>query len=187
MTRELRGWLLRLSVATGLDLLAVFALVFGRSTGPSWVAAAVLHLLAVAAVGLASRASRSQRALVAALTGTLPVLGAIVALIALATRRRGGVGEVPAREAPEPRDVSLTSIHRITDGLSVWESLMSGSAAERSATVAMLARRRDRISIALLRRAVAMGQSEVAAEAAMALEDVDTGTLTGLRRDTGVR
>lgn len=187
MTPDSRAWFSRLSAATGLDALAVAALVFGHSAGWSWGAAAVLHLIAVAVVGAASHTSRSQRALVAALTLSLPVLGAIVALIALATKRRGGVGEVPAREAPEPRDVSLTSIHRITDGLSAWESLMSGSPAERSATMAMLARRGDGAAIALLRRAVAMGPSEVAAEAAMALEDVDTGSATALGRDAGAR
>jgi hypothetical protein len=187
MSQEARAWLLRLAAAMALDSIAVAALVLGRATAAPWVAAGVLHLLAVAVVGLGARASRSQRTLVAALTFTLPVLGSVVALIALATPRRGEVGQVPAREAPEPRAVSLTSIHRITDGLSAWESLMSGSPAERSATVAMLARRRDRASIALLRRAVAMGDAEAAVEAAMALEELEIESATDHGRGARAR
>jgi hypothetical protein len=166
-----------LSVATALDLAAAGALVFGGGGGgpARWIFALGLHLLAVTAASLASRTSRSQRFLTAALTFTLPVLGAPIALLTLGIRGRGEVGEVPAREAADPWPMTVTAVRRITDGLSVWESLMSGTPAERAATVAMLARRGDRASIALLRRAVAVGSADVAVEAAMALEELHTG------------
>ena len=174
MSRDAKAGLLPLSIATALDLASVEAVVFGDGTWAWWIAAAALHLLAIVAASFASRASRSQRALAAAFTLALPVLGPMIATIAVVTHRRGEVGAEPAREAPEPWPVSLTDIRRITNGLSVWESLMSGTPAERSATVAMLARRADPASIALLQRAVAVGSPDVAVDAAMALEDLRT-------------
>jgi hypothetical protein len=172
MSRDAKAGLLPLSMAITLDLVCVMVLAFGGGPTAVWIAVGMLHLLAVAAAGLASLTSRSQRALAASLTLTLPVLGAVVAMVTLGTTRRGEVGEVPAREPPDPWTVTVTSVRRITDGLSVWESLMSGSPAERSATVAMLARRADPASIALLRRAVTVGSADVAVDAAMALEDL---------------
>jgi hypothetical protein len=159
-------------VATALDLAGVVTLVVAGGTTTSWIVVSAWHVFAVLAAGLASRNSRSQRALAASLVLALPVLGAVLAIVTLGTTRRGEVGEVPAREAPDPWTVTVTAVNRITDGLSVWEALMSGSAAERSATVAMLARRADPASIALLRRAVAVGSADVAVDAAMALEDL---------------
>jgi len=172
MTTKSRAWVVPLGLATGLDALALAALVLGRGAALSCFAAAALHLLAFGAAGLPSRAGRSQRALMAALTLTLPVLGAPVAMIVLATRGRGEVGQVPAREAPEPRALTVADVRRLTDGLSASESLMSGNADERSATVGMLARHPDAAAITLLRRAVAAGGADLAVEAALALEDL---------------
>ena len=133
-----RASLLPLLLAICLDGLALVVLVLGRGAASSWIAPAALHLLAVAAAGLGTQASRSQRALMAALTLTLPVVGGPVALVALCTRRRGEVGEVPAREAPETRPLTVADVRRLVDGLSASESLMSGSLDEKTATVAML-------------------------------------------------
>jgi hypothetical protein len=172
MSREAKAGLFPLSLAITLDLAALGVLVLGGAAVTPWIVAVAWHLLAAAAAGFASRISRSQRMLMASLTLTLPVLGAVVAMVMLGTPRRGGIGEVPAREAPEPWPITVTAVRRITDGLSVWESLMSGTAAERSATVAMLVRRGDPASIAFLRRAVAVGSADVAVDAAMALEEL---------------
>jgi hypothetical protein len=172
MTTAPRVWLLPLVLAAGLDALALAALVVSRGAAWSCFAAAALHLLAFGAAGVPSRASRTERTLMAALTLTLPVLGAPVAMVVLATRRRGEVGRVPAREAPEPRALTVADVRRLTDELSASESLMSGSPDERSATVGMLTRHPDAASIALLRRAVAAGDADVAVEAALALEDL---------------
>ena len=167
-----RASLLPLVLATCLDGLALVALVLGRGGASAWIAPAALHLLAVAAAGLGTQASRSQRALMAALSLTLPVLGGPVAMVALCTRRRGEVGEVPAREAPDARPLTVADVHRLVDGLSASESLMSGSPDEKTATVAMLTRHPDAEAIALLRRAVASGDADLAVEAALALEDL---------------
>jgi hypothetical protein len=167
-----RVWAFPLVLATGLDALALAVLVSGAGSASSRLAAAALHLLAVAAAGLSTQASRSQRMLMAALTLTLPVVGALVAWVALATRRRGEIGQVPAREAPEPRSLTVADVRRLTDGLSASESLMSGSPDERSATVSMLTRHPDAAAIALLRRAVAAGDADLSVEAALALEDL---------------
>ena len=109
--------LLPLLLATCLDGLALALAVSGRGAASSWIAPAALHLLAFAAAGLATRTSRSQRALTAALTLTLPLLGAPVAMVALRTRRRGEVGEIPAREAPERRSLTLADVRRLTEKL----------------------------------------------------------------------
>jgi len=164
--------LLPLLLATCLDGLALAVAVSGRGAASAWIAPAALHLLAFAAAGLATRAGRSQRALVAALTLTLPLLGAPVAMVALRTRRRGEVGEIPAREAVDRRSLTVADVRRLTDGLSASESLMSGSPDEKTATVGMLTRHPDAGSIALLRRAVATGDADLAVEAALALEDL---------------
>lgn len=172
MSRDAKAGLVSLLVATALDLVGVATLAAGgRATAP-WVAAGALHVFAIFVACFASRTSRSQRALAASLVLALPVLGAVLAVVTLGTTRRGQIGEVPAREAPDPWTVTVTAVNRITDGLSVWESLMSGSPAERSATVSMLARRGDPASIALLQRAVVLGSPDVAVDAAMALEDL---------------
>jgi hypothetical protein len=161
---------LPLALAGGVEALALVALVLGRGAPASFYLGAALHLLAVAAAGFPAGASRSQRALMAALTLTLPLLGALVALVAFSTRRRGEVGQVPAREAQAIRALTVADVRRMTDGLSASESLMSGSPDERSATVGMLTRHPDGTSVALLRRAVAAGDVDVAVEAALALE-----------------
>jgi len=167
-----RASLFPLLLATCLDGLALAVLLSGHGAASSSIAPAALHLLALAAAGLGTEASRSQRALMAALTLTLPLLGALVAMVALRTRRRGEVGEIPAREAPQKRSLTVADVRRLTDGLSASESLMSGSADEKTATVGMLTRHPDAESIALLRRAVATGGADLAVEAALALEDL---------------
>lgn len=166
------AWVLPLSLATGLDALALAALVLSWGGGWCYLVASALHLLAFGAAGSPCRASRSQRGLMAALTLTLPVLGAPVAMAALATRRRGEAGQVPAREAPESRALTAADVRRLTNELSASESLMSGNLDERSATIGLLTRRPNAASIALLRRAVAWGDSDLAVEAALALEDL---------------
>jgi hypothetical protein len=169
---ESRVWVLPLVLATGLDALALAVVVLGAGAAASRLAALTLHLLAFGAAGFPSRVGRSQRTLMAALTLTLPVLGALVALVAFATRGRGEIGQVPAREAPEPRTLTVADVRRLTDALSASESLMCGTLDERSATVGMLVRHPDAAAIALLRRAVAAGDADVAVEAALALEDL---------------
>jgi hypothetical protein len=165
-------WALPLLLATGLDALAFAVLMLGAGATSSRLAAIALHLLAFGVAGLPTGVSPSQRLLMAALTLALPVLGAPVALLALATRGRGEIGQVPAREAPVPRSLTVADVRRLTDGLSASESLMSGSLDERSATVGMLTRHPDAAAIALLRRAVAAGDADLAVEAALALEDL---------------
>jgi len=165
-------WRLPLALATGLDVLAVGTLVLGGVAPWSCLVAAALHLLACGAAGFPTRHGRSERALMAALTFTLPVLGAPIAMIALGTRRRGEVGQVPAREAPEAPSLTVADVRRLKEGLSAGESLMSGSPDERSATVGMLTRYPDAEAIALLHRALAVGGADVAVEAALALEEL---------------
>jgi hypothetical protein len=166
-----RVWVL-LVLATGLDAAALAMLVLGGGRGSCRLAALTLHLLAFGAAGLPTSVGRSQRTLMAALTLTLPVLGAPVALLALATRGRGEIGQVAARGQPEPRAVAAADMRRLTDGLSACESLMSGSLDERSATLSVLVRHPDAAAIALLRRAVASGDADLAVDAALALEDL---------------
>jgi hypothetical protein len=167
-----RAWVLPLVLATGLDALALAVIGLGAGAVSSRLVALALHLLACGAAGLPGRVIRSQRMLMAALTLSLPVLGAPVALLALATRGRGEIGQGLAPQAPEPRRLTVADVRRLTDGLSASESLMSGSLDERSATVGMLVRHPDAAAIALLRRAVAAGDADLAVEAALALEDL---------------
>lgn len=158
-------------LATGLDALAI-SLLYWRAT-PSWfLMAGGLHVLAIGAAGFPVGATRSQRALMTAFTLAIPLFGTAVAVLAIGIRRRGQTVEAPPIEPRETHNPTAADIHRLTNALSACESLMSGSPDERSATVAMLARHPDAESIALLRRAVAGGDPDLAVEAALALEDL---------------
>jgi hypothetical protein len=110
----------------------------------------------------------------AAFTFSLPLIGMAIALLTIKTRGRGTLvqnADVVAAET-ELQLPTLADIHRLTHALPACEALLSGTPDERSATVAMLARYPDAAAISLLRRAVARGESDVAVEAALTLEDL---------------
>jgi|GEM_PF-6613796 len=161
-------------VAAGLDAFALWALVSWRSQPLVLAIVATSHVLAVVVAGFPAGAPGSQRAFMAAFTFALPLIGTGVAVLAIKTRGRGtivqnvdvdpGTGEL---QLP-----TMADIHRLTHALPACEALLSGTPDERSATVAMLARYPDAAAIALLRRAVARGESDVAVEAALTLEDL---------------
>ena len=161
-------------LATGLDAFALWALVSWRSHPSVLPIVAASHVLAVVVAGLPVGAPGSQRAFMAAFTLALPLIGTGVAVLTIKTRGRGTIvqnadAKVDDAELKLP---TLADIHRLTHALPACEALLSGTPDERSATVSMLARYPDAPAIALLRRAVARGESDVAVEAALTLEDL---------------
>lgn len=171
----IKAWAAPCLVATGLESFGIVALL-RWPTHPLIIPMLVAsHAVAIVAAGFPAGASRSQRALLAAFTLALPLVGTAVAVLAIRTRGRGDIAQpvdVPADPDAELDLPSVADVHRLTDALPVCEALLSGSPDERSATVAMLARHPDADAIALLRRAVARGDSDVAVEAALTLEDL---------------
>ena len=161
-------------LATGLDAFALWALMSARNHPSALAIVVASHVLAVVAAGFPAGAPGSQRAFMAAFTFALPLVGTGVAVLAIKTRGRGTIVQNVDVDAGtgELQLPTMADIHRLTHALPACEALLTGTPDERSATVAMLARYPDAAAIALLRRAVARGESDVAVEAALTLEDL---------------
>ena len=161
-------------LATGLDALALWALVAWRNHPSILPIVAASHVLAILVAGFPAGAPGSQRAFMAAFTLALPLIGTGIAVLTIKTRGRGTIVQNADQKVADsdPKLPTMADIHRLTHALPACEALLTGTPDERSATVAMLARYPDAAAIALLRRAVARGESDVAVEAALTLEDL---------------
>ena len=161
-------------LATTLDAFALWALVSWRDHPSVLPIVAASHVLAVVVAGFPAGAPGSQRAFMAAFTLALPLIGTGIAVLTIKTRGRGTIIQNADQKVAdaEPKLPTMADIHRLTHALPACEALLTGTPDERSATVSMLARYPDAAAIALLRRAVARGESDVAVEAALTLEDL---------------
>ena len=144
---------------------------FGRG-GPVGVVAAGVALHATAA-WLVSRSSTqaSERRLLAAAALVLPIGGCIAALLLATTPRRGTFARVRPPQ-PRPRAVDRALVRQLREQQPLPELLLSPDGDERAAALALLARRADAETAALLQWAVARGDGDVALGAVLALEDV---------------
>ncbi len=159
---------------TALDALGTAIILFG-SGGPSGYAmAATLHLVAVGIVWQSSRLAPSHRLLLSALTLAMPVVGPPIAALALATRGRGELARALAVDSIWQPPSKVMDVSRLTDGLPACEALVSANQEQRRASLALLSRRADAESIAILRWAAGGPDPDLAVEAALALEDLGT-------------
>ena len=172
-----------LAISVGIDLAALAVAVAGSHRPLSFLAAAGLHAAAVAVVLLlaADRLAGSRRTLVAAMIFTLPVVGVGLSLLSLGTEPGGDLAE-PAPPAPEePKLPDIRRVRSVAGALPACEILMVAPLDERRATLAALARRGDANAVALLRWLVSTG-SEMAVEAALALDELGTAFEADLAR-----
>jgi hypothetical protein len=137
------------------------------------LAAALLHVTAAVPLAVAPALTPSERTLAVALVLSLPLLGSPLALLALATVGRGEVAQpAPQETTAIPPSLDPEEARRLAEALPCCEALLAGTIEERRAILATLTRRADADALALLRWALAAPDTELAIEAALALEDV---------------
>ena len=162
-------------VACGaLELVAAGILLLGTAFPPSlaFLAAGVLHAMAALCLSGLPDDRPSRRWLCVAAVLTVPCVGVAVAAAVLTTRGRGSA--VLERRVTRSRRRALTTaaVRHLGAALSPCDALDSGDEEQRRAALAALSRRRDPEAIALLRRAAAGCDHDLALSAALALDEI---------------
>ena len=166
---------LALALSAGIDVAALALALLCGGQALALLAAVALHAAsATAAVLLAGdRLTGSRRTLVLALVVTLPVVGVALALLGLDAEPQDELAAPPPPSSDEPELPDPRHVRRVAAALPACEILMVASLGERRATLAALARRGDASDVSLLRWMVSTG-SEMAVEAALALDELGT-------------
>jgi tetratricopeptide (TPR) repeat protein len=163
-----------LAVAALIDGLAVLWLL-GHAATPSvaWPAAA-MHLASALPLLFKRTLAPSQRSLALALCLALPLVGALVAAVVLGTRGRSEIAQAVAEEESlAPLAAENDDVFRLTEALSCCEALLSADVEQRRAILSALNHRGDANAIRILRWALGASDTDLAVEAALALEDVN--------------
>jgi hypothetical protein len=136
--------------------------------------AGAVHLLAVGPVMWRAGSRRTERLLSAALTLTLPLIGAPIAAFMLGTTGRSELDQrPPVGGDTTPAACRIDDLGRMAEGLSCCEALLAVGVEERRAILSALSRQPDRNAVAILRWALGVPSSDLAVDAALALEDVN--------------
>ena len=152
---------------------AALAMQPGASSAMAFSVAALLHLASALSFLRPSPLAPSERGLAAALALTLPCVGMPLAALALGTVGRSELAQPPPGEgASTSQALDPEEVRRMAEALPCCEALLAGAVEERRAILATLTRRADADALALLRWALGAPDSELAIEAALALEDV---------------
>jgi hypothetical protein len=156
-----------------IDLTAV-VLLFGHAPTPVLLLTGLLHLAALVPIAIAPALPRSERVLGAAYAFAIPVFGAPLAALSLGTAGQGELVEadpsaVGSTAVEAPRAEEMRSLG---EALPTCEALLAGSIDDRRGIIATLALRADAGSVALLRWALGAANSELAVEAALAIEEM---------------
>ena len=114
----------------------------------------------------------SRRFLCVAALLAVPFVGAAVALATLVTRGRDSAALGLGRRARRRGALTAAAIQRFADALSPLDALECGNEEERRAALYRLSRRRDPEAIALLRRAAAGRDPNLALSAALVLDEI---------------
>jgi hypothetical protein len=171
--RVVRGhpWLL---AGAAIDAFAAAMLLLHAplSPGLAGVVAATAHVVAVVLLFGAAGASTSRGWLGSAAALTIPGAGVAVAAVAILTKGRHRsarrCGTSARRRAPRAMD----ALHRLGHDLCPSDALDRGDGEERRSALSALTRRADHEAIALLRRASAATDSDLALAAALALDKI---------------
>jgi len=156
------------------DALAAGILLIGAPLPPlESLGLAVLHGTTVLLLweGLAC-VPPSRRFLCVAALLAVPFVGAAVALATLLTRGGDSAALGLGRRARRRGALTAATVQRFADGLSPWDALECGNEEERRAALVRLSRRRDPEAIALLRRAAAGRDPNLALSAALVLDEI---------------
>ena len=164
----------RVVACAALEVAAAGILLHG-TTNPSSLqvlAAAASHGLAVLLLSGLAAARPSRKWLCVTAVLTVPCVGIAIAAAVLATRGRGLAAMERRRKAPRPPALTMATVRRLGDALSPCDALACGDDEQRRAAVWALSRRRDPEAIALLRRATAGSDPDLALSAALALDEM---------------
>ena len=173
-----RGDRLRAFAAAGgcvaIDAVAAGILLRGTPLSP-WLegmAAAVLHAAAILVLSGLARDLPSRRWLCVAAVLAIPCVGTAVAAATLVARGRGAAARRRRRRARRRPELSMAAMSRLRDSLSPCDALDSGDDEQRRGAFSALSQRGDREAIALLRRAAAGRDPDLALSAALALDEI---------------
>ena len=157
-----------------VDAVAAGILVLGTPLPPllEGFAAAVAHSAAVLLLSGIAPAQPSRRWLCVAAMLAVPFVGAAVATASYLTRGRGSFALARRRKMPRRPVLSASAIRRLRGALSPCEALQCGDEERRRAALSGLSRRADPEAIALLRRAAASEDPDLALSAALVLDDI---------------
>ena len=165
---------LLLGASAAADAVAAWILLNGAPF-PRWLdgpMAAIAHGTAVLLLcGLAGERP-SRRWLCMAAVLAVPFIGAAVATAVSVTRGRGSLVLERRRNARRPAALTATAMRRLGGALSLWDAVASCDADERRAALSALSRREDPEAIALLRRAAAGRDPDLALSAALVLDEI---------------
>ena len=156
-----------------VDAVAAGILLVGTPL-PSWLevlVAAASHAAAVLFAFRLTHARHSRAWLSAAALAAVPCVGAAVATASFVTQGRGTIAR-RRRKARRRPALPMAAIRHLADALSPFDALDSGDDEQRRAALSALSKRADREAIALLRRAAAGSDPDLALSAALVLDEI---------------
>ena len=164
----------RLGAAATAEAMAAATLLLGGGLplAQVWPIAATWHGLAVGLVATLPRSRPSCRWLAAAAILTVPIAGVAIAVAAVVTRGRGLAGALRRRRASLRPRLTVAAMRRLAGALSPCDALACGDVDERRSALSALGRREDPEAIALLRRAAAGRDPDLAMSAALVLDEI---------------
>ena len=146
------------------------------------LAAAAVHGAAVLFLSGLVRGRPSRRWLCVAAMLAVPCLGAAVVIATLATRGRGTGARGRQRKASRRSAPTMDAMRRLAGALSACDALDDGDEEQRRGALSALSRRGDPEAIALLRRAAAGHDPDLALSAAVVLDEIGERAEHGAER-----
>jgi HEAT repeat protein len=170
---RLRGAAL-LAACVAIDALAAGILLLRTPLPPllGGLAAAVAHGTAAWLLSGLAYTRPSRRWLCVAAVLAVPCVGAAVAAATFAARGRGAAAMGRRKKARQRPPLTVAAMQRLGSALSPCDALDCDDEEQRRAALSVLARRRDPEAIALLRRAAAGRDPDLALSAALVLDEI---------------
>lgn len=162
------------AAVAAVDAVAAGTLLQGTPFPPllGGTAALVSHGIAALLLFSLARGRPSRRWLCVAAVLAVPCVGAAVATATVVTKGRRATA-IRRRERARRRPAfTAAAMRRLGDALSPCDALECGDEEQRRAALSTLSRRGDREAIALLRRAAAGRDPDLALSAALALDEI---------------
>jgi len=162
------------AASAAVDAVAVSILLLGTPFSPMFdgLAASASHAAACVLLSGFAGARPSRRWLCVAAVLAVPCAGAAVAAVSLFTSGRGSVALERGRKARRRPRLTMADARRLAGALSPCDALEDGDPEQRRAALSALSLRRDPEAIALLRRAAAGRDPELALSAALVMDEI---------------
>jgi hypothetical protein len=157
-----------------VDAVAAGILLLGTPLSPplEGLAIVVSHGMAILLLSGLAGARPSRRWLCVAAILTVPCVGAAVAAAILVPRGRGSATTGRRRKPRRRPALTMAAMKRLGGALSACDALDCGDEEQRRDALSALSRRGDAEAIALLRRAAASGDPDLALSAALVLDEI---------------